>query len=152
MTTSTSDPTRILLVDDDKDDCSFFEEALKETGLAATVRVINDSTRLMDHLSDGDGSLPNLIFLDLNMPNVDGKECLREIRKTENLKDTPVIIFSTACRTRDVEETFAIGANLYVQKPTGFDLLKKILKKVLQLDWKNYLQERKRNKFVFTNR
>jgi len=152
MITAANDSTRILLVDDDKDDCNFFQEALKETGLNATVRIINESTAILEQVPDGTGSLPNLIFLDLNMPNIDGIECLRKIRKDENLKDTPVIIFSTACRTNDVEETFAIGANMYVQKPSAFSLLTKTLKKLLMLDWKKYLNDRQRSNYVYTSR
>jgi CheY-like chemotaxis protein len=152
MSAVTNHPTRILLVDDDKDDCSFFEEALKETGIDATLKVMNECTGIQDILPKKGEDFPDLIFLDLNMPMINGKECLKEIRDTENLKDIPVIIFSTACRVNDVDETFAKGANLYVQKPSGFRLLTKVLKKIIELDWRKYLYERQRSKFVFTNR
>jgi CheY-like chemotaxis protein len=152
MIFTTGDSTRILLVDDDKDDCVFFQEALKETGLNAIVRVVNESTGILKRLPDESGTLPNLIFLDLNMPTVDGIKCLREIRNAETFVNTPVIIFSTGCRTSDVEETFAIGANLYVQKPSAFILLTNILTQLIQLDWKEHLNERLRSRYVFTNR
>jgi CheY-like chemotaxis protein len=152
MNSTIDHPTRILLVDDDRDDCSFFQEALKETGLDASLEVANDYRRIKNLLSEKKANFPDLIFLDLNMPEVNGKECLREIRSSAELNDIPVIIFSTACQMKDVEETFKIGASLYVQKPAGFALLIKVLKKIIQLDWRKYLNDRKRDKFVFTNR
>jgi CheY-like chemotaxis protein len=152
MTTTANHPTRILLVDDDKDDCNFFEEALKETGVQATLKIANEAFGILELFPKGSDYLPDVIFLDLNMPKKNGKEFLREIRSTENYNLIPVVIFSTACRTVDVDETFAIGANLYVQKPAAFGLLTKVLKKILQLDWEKYLYHRQREKFVFTNR
>jgi CheY-like chemotaxis protein len=143
-------PTRILLVDDDIEDCIFFREALLESGLNTTLKISNISTDILGLMEQE--TLPDLIFLDMNMPEMKGSECLREIRKTSYLDQTPVIIFSTSCVNHEVEETFATGANLYVQKPAGFKLLTIVLQHVINLDWQEYLRTPNRDKYVFNSR
>jgi len=145
-------PLRILLVDDDIDDCDLFKDALEETGLHATIEIAHEGVKIMQLFNTRAEYLPHLIFLDLNMPKVSGTECLREIRRASYLNSIPVIIFSTSCTEVDIEETFAGGANLYIQKPTGYQELVDILKKVLVLDWRKYLHERQRNNFLIAER
>jgi len=150
MITASNDSTRILLVDDDKDDCNFFQEALKETGLNATVRVINESTSILDKLSDGSGSLPNLIFLDLNMPKKAGLECLIEIRRIPLLKDIAIVIYSTTSSDRHIEDSFINGANVYLQKPGDFTSLKKVLAEVITINWQYQTSGLNRDNFLLS--
>ena len=148
MTISDTHPLRILLVDDDVDDCVLFKDAVAKTGLHATVDVAHDGVKIMQLFNTRAEFLPHLIFLDLNMPKVSGAECLREIRRASYLNGIPVIIFSTSCNEFDIEETFSGGANLYIQKPAGYEALVATLSKVLVLDWRKYIHERQRNSFV----
>ena len=152
MTTTDSHPLRVLLVDDDKDDCDIFKDALKQSGVHATLEIASEGTRIMHLLNSNAGSQPHLIFLDLNMPLVSGTECLREIRRASYLNSIPVIIFSTSANADDVETTFRGGANLYIQKPSGFDALVNTLKRVLTLDWRRYSSERNRNNYLITDK
>ena len=150
--TTTTHPLRILLVDDDIDDCDLFKDALAETGLHTTIDIAHEGVKIMELFNTRAEYLPHLIFLDLNMPKVSGTECLREIRRASYLNGIPVIIFSTSCSDIDVEETYSGGANLYIQKPSEYIQLIALLKKVLGLDWRKYLSERPRNKFVIAQR
>lgn len=152
MTTSDTLPLRILLVDDDVDDCDLFKDAVGETGLHATIEIAHEGVKIMQLFNTRAEYLPHLIFLDLNMPKVSGTECLREIRRASYLNGIPVIMFSTSCTEIDVEESFAGGANLYLQKPTHYQQLVDMLTKVLLLDWRKYLIERKRSNFVIAPR
>jgi len=147
-----SHPLRILLVDDDKDDCDLFKDALEETGIHATVDIAHEGEKIMQLFNTRAESLPHLIFLDLNMPKVSGTECLREIRRASYLNGIPVIIFSTSCTEVDVEETFAGGANLYIQKPSTYKALVNTLKKVLRLDWRKYIKERQRSNYLLSQK
>jgi CheY-like chemotaxis protein len=141
-----------LLVDDDKDDCDLFKDALEETGIHASLEIAYEGSRIMQLLNTPAESLPHLIFLDMNMPLISGAECLGEIRRASYLNSIPVIIFSTSCTALDIEQTFEGGANLYIQKPGSFQNLVSTLKKVLQLDWRKYLNERSRSNFVIAER
>jgi CheY-like chemotaxis protein len=140
---------RILLIDDDIDDCMFFKDALSETGLNTTLQIATKCTNIMEVIGGELDKLPSLIFLDLNMPLMSGHECLEVIRGASYLNHVPVIIYSTSAIKQEVESTFNGGANLYLQKPSSFQLLVIALKKILQLDWKNSINDRDRNNFIF---
>jgi CheY-like chemotaxis protein len=126
------DPTtlRLLLADDDKDDCLLFKEALEEIPIATELTVVNDGEQLMLHLSDTK-ELPAALFLDLNMPRKNGFECLEEIRQHSYFKEIPVIIISTSFDLAVSQSLFEKGANHYICKPTEFGNLKKALFKAL---------------------
>ncbi len=136
-----------MLADDDPDDRDLFTEAAK--GYNADVDSVINGVQLMKTLSDTD-ALPDFIFIDLNMPEKNGKDCLREIRNHERLKHLPVIIYSTSSAKRDIDETFNLGANLYITKPNSFTQLKNTVKKVLEIDWSKYRPGAHRGTFVYS--
>ena len=142
-------PLRILLVEDDIDDCMFFQDALNESGIETSLVIATKCTNILDVIGTDPEKLPSLIFLDLNMPLVSGQECLLIIRSQPDLNTIPVIIYSTSAIKREVDETFDKGANLYLQKPSSFQLLVIALKKILQMNWGNYLIKVDRNNFVY---
>ena len=102
----------------------------------------------MENLSKRDIVLPQIIFLDLNMPRKGGIECLREIRSDELLKDIIVAIYSTSSSERDLEESFKEGANIYIRKPNDFNSLRNMMVELLKLDWKNHLPFSDKERFL----
>ena len=124
----------ILLAEDDEDDSQFFEEALKSVSDAPILIRAKDGVELTNLLQDP-YPLPDLIFLDINMPRKNGAQCLREIRQKKNLAHLPVIVLSTTSSAEIVEAMYQSGANLYVQKPSDFKMWKRAIAKVLNLDW-----------------
>lgn len=129
------DVLRVLLADDDDDDRLFFKDAIEVVKVKTIVTMVNDGVELMDYLNDPDTRLPNLLFLDLNMPRKGGMECLKEIRSNSKLKDLSIAIYSTSGLEKDIEETFIKGANIYIKKPNDFEELKVILEKVININW-----------------
>ena len=126
---------RLLLADDDPDDRIFFADALKELPFAATLSTVNDGVQLMDHLADASPDLPDLVFLDLNMPRKSGIECLSDIKQNDLYKDLPVIIFSSSFNPGIVDLLYQKGAMRYIRKPGDYDQLKKaILEAVSSLE------------------
>lgn len=123
----------LLLADDDTDDCIFFKEALQELPVTSTLHTVHDGVELMQLLTTQETSLPDVLFLDLNMPRKTGIECLSEIKKIEKLKDLPIVIYSTSCHTDTVEMLYSIGANYYIRKAAEFSNLKKTIHEVLIL-------------------
>lgn len=128
---STKAPLRVLLTDDDEDDRLIFKEILDEMDKDIIVRKVNDGKQLMEFLATENKPLPHIIFLDLNMPTLSGLECLKEIRSKEKYNDISIAIYSTSTSEKDIDETFAHGANIYITKPAGYCELKKVLKKSL---------------------
>lgn len=117
----------ILQIDDDYDDCEFFEQALKTVTDAAYTSIQNPLDALRK-LTSGEIK-PDLIFLDINMPFMSGKEVLIEIKKREIIKNIPVILLSTS--PLYAGEAKVSGAKHYLVKPSSFSELKNILIKIL---------------------
>src|ERR1043166_4411135 len=126
-------PIQILLADDDKDDCYLFREALSELPVNAVLETVSDGEELLRYLQDHNKNLPDVIFLDLNMPKKNGFECLTEIKTNDGWKEIPVIMFSTSF-PRDahyehdmMKVLYSIGAKDYIRKPASFPELKKVI-------------------------
>ena len=123
----------ILLADDDTDDCNFFKEALVKLNLSANLKTVNDGEELMQLLSNETIDLPNLLFLDINMPRKNGFECLSEIKKNDRLKDLPIVIFSTSNSRDSINHAFKIGANIYIRKPGNFNQLMQVIQHAIPI-------------------
>ncbi len=124
-------PIHLLLADDDKDDCLFFQDALEELVLPTTFTAVHNGEQLMAHLLTQTEALPTVLFLDLNMPRKNGFECLVEIKKHDKLKTLPVVIYSTSSDTDTVDLMYKNGAQYYIQKPSDFTKLKQVLENTL---------------------
>jgi CheY-like chemotaxis protein len=111
----------VLLIDDDDDDIALFFDAIRE--IDETIKCISASNGhdALKLLKNDLITLPDYIFLDLNMPRLNGKQCLSEIKKNSRLEHIPVIIYSTSKRPEDIEETRKLGALHFITKPTLFN-------------------------------
>lgn len=123
----------ILLADDDLDDCNFFKAAVDELLPEAVVKVVNDGNELMNCLASDTGVLPDVLFLDINMPRKNGLECLTEIKQNEKLKEIPVVMFSTSNSWDTINILFKSGANVYIHKPSDFAQLKQVIHHALPI-------------------
>lgn len=146
---STQKRIKILLADDDEDDRDLFKEAVEEVKSNVDVTTVNDGDELMKILNDHE-PLPDIIFLDINMPCKNGQECLREIRQNKKLKEIPVIIYSTSARQDLVDETYKSGANLFVQKPDSYTGIKEIAKKILTLKKSELITTPPKQKYIIS--
>jgi CheY-like chemotaxis protein len=108
-----------LLIDDDVDDLEIFAIAVEQINRdIACVTAANGEDALMKLNTDHTLN-PDFIFLDMNMPRMDGKQCLAAIKKIERFAKTPVIMYSTSAEPRDVEETQRLGASHFLMKPSN---------------------------------
>lgn len=138
----------LLLADDDEDDCTFFKEALDDLSLPVSLVTVNDGVELMNHLAVAVSDLPDLLFLDLNMPRKNGYECLAEIKKMEQLKNLPVIIFSTSLDSEIVNTMYDKGALYYIRKPGDFSKLKQVIGNALKVTAENNFKKPERENFI----
>lgn len=138
----------ILLADDDEDDRLFFTDAFNELKISTKVGTFNDGVELMQYLNDPESVLPNILFLDLNMPKKNGIECLHEIKKNNRFDDIAIAIYSTSSSEEDIEETFVLGANIYIKKPSDFASLKKILSDVVSINWQYHTSGLNKDNFL----
>lgn len=122
----------IVLADDDKDDHDFFRSALLEIDPAKKLHVVTDGVQLLDLLKH---YVPDLIFLDLDMPCKNGLECLREIRTHSTLCNLPVVVFSSTSRPANIATAYEMGGNLFFIKPSNFHELVDAVRSILSMDW-----------------
>ncbi|MDB5166200.1 MAG: response regulator [Candidatus Saccharibacteria bacterium] len=130
----TEKPIVILMADDDDDDFLLTEKALKKSKLLNKLCRVRDGEELLDYLKErGDYAAgtscgrPGVILLDLNMPRKDGREALKEIKSDPDLKDIPVVVFTTSKAEEDVYKTYQLGVNSFITKPVTFDNLIEVM-------------------------
>jgi len=143
-------PLHIMLADDDEDDRLFFKEAFEEVKIGYEISTFNDGEQLMHYLNTPGNPLPDIIFLDLNMPRKSGMECLKEIRREDRLKRISVAIYSTSSSEQDIEDTFVAGANVYIKKPNDFNMLKKVLSDVVHINWQYIVDGLNKDSFILS--
>lgn len=122
-----NDPKICFLIDDDPDEHEIFEIALKGVSMPVQLCTATNASEILERLTLGKAIIPDYIFLDLNMPLMDGKQFLSEIKKHPVLKKIPVIIYSTSFEEKDIEETKKLGAVAYITKPARIHTLTKAL-------------------------
>lgn len=140
---------RVLMADDDADDRELFEAAVMEIAPNIQIATCKNGLELMTALNDEAIPLPDIIFLDLNMPFKNGQECLEEIRRTPRLRSLPVIIYSTSTNREYVEQTYSKGADYYLAKPDSYGDLKLIASRLFALDWGTHTRPQK-EKFLLS--
>jgi CheY-like chemotaxis protein len=118
----TTGPISIVLADDNNLEHLLFVQILKEMQ-HVSCKHARDGCELMSMLTEGDRDLPHLVFLNIQMPVKDGMECLSEIRQNETLAALPVIIYSTSEELTQINNTYILGADLYLKKPLDFNEL-----------------------------
>jgi CheY-like chemotaxis protein len=138
----------IVLADDDEDDCLFFTDAFEELKITTRVKTFKDGVYLMDYLNAENTTLPNVLFLDLNMPQKSGMECLKEIKQNSKFNDIAIAIYSTSASEEDIENTFVMGANIYIKKPSDFKTLKKVLSEVVTINWQYHTNGLNKDNFL----
>jgi CheY-like chemotaxis protein len=123
--------TRLLLIDDDRDDRELFCEAVEAIGEEIVCYSEPNGRRAIEKLDSKKIESPDVIFLDVNMPLMDGWECLRILKSNEAFKHIPIIMFSTSSQTEEVEKAQQLGAISFIKKPTDFKSFKKSLEIII---------------------
>jgi len=143
-----TDKFKIILADDDEDDCMFFREALDELSLSTTLKTVFNGLELMNLLQSDFPNLPDVIFMDMNMPLKSGMECLMELKEDDLLKEVPVIIYSTSFNPEITALLYERGAQYYIRKPANFSNIKSVITKAIYLIQKNDHFLPKKEEFV----
>ncbi len=116
-----------LIVDDDDDDIAFLKEAVHQSYPHAYCLSARNGEQALKLLENHTTRLPDIIFMDLNMPRMDGKTCLKKLKAQMRFQGIPVVIFSTSSSDKHKLETKKLGAAKFITKPTSFTILCKLL-------------------------
>lgn len=122
------DGLTFLLADDDADDKTLFCEALAEIDSSIVCHTASDGKEALAILSEKQIEKPSIIFLDINMPVMDGWQCLGRIKQNNDHRDIPVIMYSTSSYQRDIELALESGAFCFFTKPSDYRELRNILR------------------------
>ena len=118
-------PVEILLVEDNPSDVRLVQEALKDGKLRNSINVVGDGEKALAFLKNEgdyqDAPHPDLILLDLNLPKVDGREMLAQIKQCPELKRIPVVVLTTSKSEEDIIKSYELQANCYITKPVDLD-------------------------------
>ena len=133
---STNQPTKtissVLLAEDNLEHCFYFKKALQQVNARVKFSAVHDGHGLMLLLED---YRPDLLFLDLDMPNKNGIECIKEIRDNKDYDALPIVVFTISTQANAIQSAYGFGANLYFVKPLELSSLASSLETILQMDW-----------------
>jgi len=123
---------RIWLAEDDSDDIDLFVEALTDIDKSIVYNCARNGKELIAKLNIGESDFPELIFLDVNMPEMNGWECLAYLKKNPTFKDIPVIIYSTSSAKTNTENAVELGAFCFYEKPSNYTILREFLEIIVK--------------------
>lgn len=134
----TQNPTKsrhIFLVDDDQEDRELFSEALSNITQTVQLTEIPSGVKLIEMLNESKLDLPEVIFMDINMPKLNGIECLKKIRSFSKFKNLKIVMYSTYHLDDFIDDAFELGASNFYVKPRRFADLQDLIDKALEIDW-----------------
>jgi len=130
------DPTKVLIGEDDDDDFLIFSLAIEDISYKIVLSRATDGGMLMDMLHR---ELPDMLFLDLRMPGLDGRQCLQMVRSDRKFDKLPVIVYTCLDDLKNIQYCYQEGSNMYLIKPNSISELKTILERIFTIDWKKAL-------------
>lgn len=129
-----ANPVRILVVDDDPGDVLMIEEALADSEIEKVIDVVSDGQEAMEFLRrEGrhtEARRPDVILLDLNMPRMDGRQVLGEVKQDEDLRTIPIVVLTTSNADTDIVGSYTLQANAYVTKPIDLDDFNDVVRRI----------------------
>lgn len=127
----------IIYTDDDQEDLEFFKEIVDLIDENVEVTTLRNGKALLQELEERTTE-PDCLFLDVNMPGMNGFETLKQLRSSEKFGHVPVVMFSTSGDQVTIDKSRELGASLFVQKSGVLDNLRKSVKHVLEIDWATF--------------
>ena len=122
---------KVVLLDDDLDDAELFQEALEEVNDHWVFQHFEEAQAALAAWTAAKEGLPDVIFLDLNLPQVSGWDILNQLKQSDHLASIPVIMYTTSSRKNESERALELGADFFFTKPSDYNELKRLLLEVL---------------------
>lgn len=127
-------PLKLLLAEDDAGDVFLLRELLAELEQKIELNVVENGLLAMAYLRKEapfeNAERPDLMLLDLNMPRMDGRQVLAEIRQDDTLSSLPILVLTTSSADADIDSCYELGGNAYLQKPSGLDAMQTLIRRI----------------------
>lgn len=127
----------IHYADDDVDDLEYFKEAVSMISKKITLFTYQNSVKFLEKVRANELQA-GIVFLDLNMPGKNGFDILKEMRGTGDLKELPVVVYSTSNNPNSIDVSMLLGANLYAVKPNTFPAVKSLIERIININWSQF--------------
>ena len=127
----------IHYADDDADDLEYFKDAVSLIGKKITLFTYQNSSKFLEKVR-ANKLQEGIVFLDLNMPGKTGFDILKEMRQADDLKELPVVVYSTSNNPNSIDVSMLLGANLYAVKPNNFPAVKSLIEKIIDINWSQF--------------
>ena len=127
-----------FLVDDDADDQEIFDLALQGVGTSTKLEFANDGVEAITRILNDTSFLPHCIFIDLNMPRMNGQQCLQELRKIDRIKHVPIVMYSTTVNPQYLADALNHGATDFIEKPITIEALTESLSRIFSMLQKSF--------------
>jgi DNA-binding response OmpR family regulator len=124
----------IFLAEDNKEHRLLFEKAIVAIDRNIRLTTVTNGEELLQLLSH---YVPELLFLDLEMPSKNGMQCLQAIRANKTYDTLPIVVFTATRRSNNIQLAYGMGANLFFAKPPDYEVLVLSLRAILQMDWED---------------
>ena len=141
----------ILLVDDNVDEHFFFRHSLLLVTRPIYFHALPGGQEMIEYFKNESNPLPDILFLDINMPMRNGRDCLSYIRSDVRLESVPVVMYSTSDSQRDIDDTYELGADLYVRKPNGMDAIRDMISSVIRIYERDQLKHSSKEVFLLAS-
>jgi CheY-like chemotaxis protein len=122
----------VVFAEDDEDDQLYFREVFREINADIQIVFVRDGNQLLQLLRN---FLPDILFLDLEMPYKNGLQCLVELRENSSYSGLPIVVFSSTMRPANIQTAYEMGAHLFLHKSSRYSEYSDCLKKILLMDW-----------------
>lgn len=144
------DALHILLADSDYHCQQLFTQALRSIKIRTVLTKVSDGHQLTDYLDQPNIHVPDIIFMDLALPQKNGLICLSEIRRNKRFQDCSIAIYSSSGSEKQKEEVLINGANIFFKKPCDFTLLKMTLEHVCNINWQYHTSGLRKDNFLMS--
>lgn len=122
----------VLLAENDREQCFFFKKSLLQVRSKIQYTEVHDGEQLTKLLKN---FMPDILFIDLNMPCKNGMDCIRDLRSNNSYDKLPIVVYSISTQPETIQQAYKTGANLYLVKPSEYFNLVHSLDAILSLDW-----------------
>jgi response regulator RpfG family c-di-GMP phosphodiesterase len=138
----------VILVDDDEGNIVFFKNILKELKIGIKVQAFQNGSDLLEYLNSEDALVPEILFMDFDIPKKNALECLQEIKENFKLENMVTAVYSSNLSEAEVENIFVNGGNIFMKKPNDYSALKKVVSEIITINWQYHTSGFNKDNFI----
>ncbi|ASE64023.1 response regulator [Chryseobacterium indologenes] len=138
----------VIVADSDENTLTFFKNIFKEQKISIKIQSFNNGKNMMKYLNHEDAVVPEIVFIQYAIPEIDSMECIAEFKSHSKFNNMVTVIFSDQISEHEIEDIFVAGTNIYMRKPEDFKSLKKVLSDIISINWQYHTSGLNKDHFI----